>query len=253
MNCIAIIADIATAFGTLTLAYFTCQSVRQSKNMAEVARQSIDMTKKIEKSKIKPYCTINPIPERLGETTYGTCPKAYFWGDNQTVPKLSCIIKNHGPGAAHAVTIMLGGTNKTLWTKRISVADILAPGVYVEFEREISKDDLPSSEEREYPRTQSKGRVEGQPEYLCSNIQYAALEYTDSETTKFHAIRLFVPRNALRGLQVDEPSDSQKFAATEVEMQFFDGPHENNPYYGETEEIKAQRLGHAGVPVPHVN
>ena len=245
MNWIAIV-DGMTAIATLILACFTWQSVRQAKNMTETAKQSIDMTKKIEKSKIQPYCTINPIPERLEEATYGTCPKAYF-GDNQTVPKLSCIIKNHGPGAAHAVTIMLGGTNKTLWTKRISVADILAPGDYVEFEREISRDDLPSSEEREYPRTQSKGRVEGQPEYLCSNIQYAALEYTDTETTKFHAIRLFVPRNALRELQVGEPSDAQKFAATTVEMLFFDRPHEDNPYYGETEEIKACRLGHADV------
>ncbi len=56
-------------------------------------------------------------------------------------------------------------------------------------------------------------------------------------------MRLFVPRTALRGLQIEEPSDSQKFAAAEVEMQFFDGLHEDNFYYGETEEIKAQRLG----------
>ena len=188
MNGIAIILDSvldsATAIGTLTLAYFTCQSVRQSKNMAEVARQSIDLTKKIEKAKIKPYCTINPVPGRLGEATYGTCPKAYL-EDHRTGPTLSCIIKNHGPGAARAVAIMLGGANKALWTRRIRVADVLAPGDQIEFVRQFTIDDLPSSEERAYPGTQSKDRFEGRPEYLCRNIQCAALEYTDAEKPSF--------------------------------------------------------------------
>ena len=137
MNGIAIILDSATAIGTLTLAYFTRQSVRQSKNMAEVARQGIDMTRKIEKAKIKPYCAINPISGRLGEATYGTCPKAYL-EDSRTGPTFSCIIKNHGPGAAHAVAIMLGGANKALWTRRIRVADVLAPGDQIEFVRQFT-------------------------------------------------------------------------------------------------------------------
>ncbi len=250
MNYFAAFFDALTGVGTLALAFFTYKSVDQSKHMAVAAKESINLTRKIEKSKIKPYCTISPLPDNSEKKLFETCPEAYF-SNSYDGPTLSCVVKNHGPGAALAVTIMLGGTNKTLWTKRIAVADILAPGDEIKFVRQFTKKDLPSSEERAYPRTQSKGRREGQPEYLCSNIQYAALEYTDTETTKFHAIRLFVPRNALRELQVGEPSDAQKFAATTVEMLFFDRPHEDNPYYGETEEIKAQRLGHAGVPVPH--
>lgn len=68
MNTIAIITGIAqsaAAIGTLTLACSTYLSIKQSKNMAEIAKQSIDMTRKIEKSKIKPYCTISPIPASL--------------------------------------------------------------------------------------------------------------------------------------------------------------------------------------------
>lgn len=96
MNGIAIILDSATAIGTLILAYFTYQSVRQSKNVAEDARQSINLTRNIEKAKIKPYCPINPIPGRLGEAVCGTCPQA-FLEDSRTGPTLSCIIKNDAP------------------------------------------------------------------------------------------------------------------------------------------------------------
>lgn len=179
--------------------------------------------------------------------TYGTCPKAYFGGD-QLAPKLFCVIKNHGPGAAHAVTIMLGmlrDAKKTLLIKKILVADILVPGDRIKFEKEISKDDLPSSEEREFPRSQSKGRTQWQPNDLCDNVQYAALEYTDAETTPFHAMRWFVLRNSttLCGIQTHEMSDSQKFATTEVKMQFFNDSHPDNFCHDETEEMKAQRLG----------
>ena len=211
--------------------------------MAAAAKENIDLTREIEKSKIKPYCTITPISENREKACLGTCPAAYFVNDHYG-PKMSCIVKNYGPGPAHAVSIVLGGNDKKLWTKRIRVADLLAPGDQIEFKRQFTKTDLPSSEFREFPRTSTQGRIEGQPEYLCSNIKYAALEYSDSEKDKFHAIRLFVPRMALSPpVLFEEPTDAEKFSAEMVEMIFFDGPHENKPFYAETAEEKVNRLG----------
>ncbi|MEY2342767.1 hypothetical protein AB4090_11755 [Acidithiobacillus sp. IBUN Pt1247-S3] len=242
MNCIHIFFDALVGIGTLALAFFTYKSVEQSKHMSAAAKESIDLTKKIEKSKIKPYCIISPLPENADKQRFGTCPETYFINDHHG-PKMSCIVKNYGPGPAHAVSIFLGGDEKKLWTKRILVADLLAPGDQIEFKRQFTEIDLPSSELREFPRTNTQGRREGQPEYLCSNIKYAGLEYSDSEKDKFHAIRLFVSRRALsHPVPFEEPTDAQKFSAEMVEMVFFDGPHEDRPFYSETEEEKAERL-----------
>ncbi len=234
--------DALTGIGTSVLAFFTYKSVNQSKHMAAATKESIDLTRKIEKTRIKPYCTITPLSENSDKTRFGTCPAAYFVNDYYG-PKMSCIVKNYGPGPAHAVSIVLGGDGKKLWTKRILVADLLAPGDQIEFKRQFTETDLPSSEFREFPRTNTQGRREGQPEYLCSNIKYAALEYSDSEKDKFHAIRLFVPRMALSNpAPFGERTDAQKLSTELVEMIFFDGPHEDKPFYAETAKEKAARL-----------
>ncbi|MHB1666076.1 hypothetical protein [Thiomonas sp.] len=243
MNCFAVFFDALTGVGTLALAFFTYKSVDQSKHMAAAAKESIDLTRKIEKSKIKPYCTISPLSENSEKVLFGTCPEAYF-SNSHDGPTLSCVVKNHGPGAAHAVSLMLCGDDKKLWTKRIRVADILAPGDQISFQRQFAKSDLPSSEVREYRRSNGSSRVEGQPEYLCTNIKYIAVEYQDSEQYTFHAVRLFVPRAALNHpVPAIEPTDAEKFATESVEMLYFDGPHENKPYYSETEDQKDARLG----------
>ena len=243
MNYFAAFSDALTGVGTLALAWFTYKSVDQSKHMAAAAKESIDLTRKIETSKIKPYCTISPLPENSEKALWGTCPEAYF-SNGYDGPTLSCVVKNHGPGAAHAVSLMLCGDDKKLWTKRIHVADILTPGEQINFQRQFTKSDLPSSEEREYPRSHRSGKREGQPEYLCTNIKYVAVEYRDSELDTFHAVRLFVPRAALNHpFSLIEPTDAEKFATESVEMLYFDGPHENKPYYSETEDQKAARLG----------
>ena len=243
MNYFAEFFNALTGVGTLALALFTYKSVDQSKHMAAAAKESIDLTKKIEKSKIKPYCTISPLPDNSEKVLFGTCPEAYF-SDGHDGPTLSCVVKNHGPGAAYAVSLMLGGNDKKLWTKRIRVADILAPGDQIGFQKQFTKSDLPSSEVRRYTRSNGYSRVEGQPEYLCTNIKYIAVEYRDSEQDTFHAVRLFVPRAALNHpVPAIEPTDAEKFATKLVEMLYFDGPHENNPYYSETENQKAARLG----------
>ena len=243
MNFFGVFFDALTGVGTLALAWFTYKSVDQSKHMAAATKESIDLTRKIEKSKIKPYCTISPLSENSEKVLFGTCPEAYF-SNSHDGPTLSCIVKNHGPGAAHAVSLMLGGDDKKLWTKRIHVADILAPGDQISFQKRFTKSDLPLSEVREYPRSHSSGRMEGQPEYLCTNIKYVAVEYRDSERDTFHAVRLFVPRAARNhAFPPIEPTDAEKFATESVEMLYFDGPHENKPYYSETEDQKAARLG----------
>ncbi|MEY2343194.1 hypothetical protein AB4090_13955 [Acidithiobacillus sp. IBUN Pt1247-S3] len=242
MNWISTSFDAFTGIGTLALAFFTYKSVDQSKNMAAAAKESIDLTRKIEKTRIKPYCTITQLSENSDKARFRTCPAAYFVNDYYG-PKMSCIVKNCGPGPAHAVSIILGGDDKKLWTRRILVADLLATGDQIEFKRQFAETDLPSSEFREFPRTNTQGRREGQPEYLCSNIKYAALEYSDSEKDKFHAIRHFVQRMTLsHPVQLEEPTDAEKFSTEMVEMIFFDGPHEDRPFYAETEEEKAGRL-----------
>ena len=243
MNFIAEFFDALTGVGTLALAWFTYKSVDQSKHMATATKESIDLTRKIEKFKIKPYCTISPFPENSEKVLLGTCPEAYF-SISHDGPTLSCVVKNHGPGAAHAVSLMLCGDDKKLLTQRIHVADILAPGDQIGFQKQFTKSDLPSSEVREYRHTNSSSRVEGQPEYLCTNIKYVAVEYRDSEKDIFHAVRLFVPRAALNHpVPNTEPTDAEKFASKSVEMLYFDGSHENMPYYSETESQKAARLG----------
>lgn len=243
MNFFAGFFDALTGVGTLALAWFTYKSVDQSKHMAAAAKESIDLTRKIEKSKIKPYCTVSPLPENSEKALWGTCPEAYF-SNAYDGPTLSCVVKNHGPGAAHAVSLMLGGNDKKLWSKRIHVTDILAPGDRISFQKKFTKPDLPSSEVRDYRLSNGSSRVEGQPEYLCTNIKYVAVEYRDSEQDMFHAVRLFVPRAALNHpVPAIEPTDAEKFATESVEMLYFDGPHENKPYYSETEGQKAARLG----------
>lgn len=243
MNCFVEFFDSLTGVGTLALAFFTYKSVKQSKHMAAAAKESIDLTRKIEKSKMKPYCTISPLSVNSVKALFGTCPEAYF-SNSHNGPTLYCVVKNHGSGAAHAVSLMLGGDDKKLWTKRILVADILVPGEQINFQKQFTKSDLPSSEERDYLRTKSRSRVEGQPEFLCTNIKYAAVEYSDSEKDGFHAVRLFVPRMAsFHSVPIDEPTDAQKFSTETVEMLFFDGPHEDNHFYSETEDQKVARLG----------
>ena len=245
MNFFAVFFDALPGIGTLALAWFTYKSVDQSKHMAAAAKESIDLTRKIEKSKIKPYCTISPLPENSEKALWGTCPEAYFFNSYDDGPTLSCVVKNHGPGAAHAVSLMLCGDDKKLWTRRIPVADILAPGDQISFQKQFTKPDLPSSEVRYYQPVKGSSRVKGQLEWLCSNIKYVAVEYRDSEQDIFHAVRLFVPRTALNHPlpTIDEPTDAEKFATESVEMLYFDGPHENKPYYSETEDQKAARLG----------
>jgi hypothetical protein len=138
---------------------------------------------------------------------------------------------------------MLGERGWKLLTRRILVADILAPGEQIRFKIKITKDHLPSSEIRYFKLSDYHGRVDGQPEYLFQRIIYIAVEYSDIQKRKFHSVKAFLPRPALlQPSALAEMTDHQKFSSTEVEMKFFDRPHPENYHYDETKDEKKDKL-----------
>lgn len=251
MSSIQIIADIATSVGTLSLAWFTFRSVRQSKDMAAAAREGIELTKSIEKAKIKPYCVLSKGTLNLPPSD--SLPDNYFY-ESVVGLAFTASIENHGPGIALDIHIAFGGNEGKLWTRRILAADILSPGERISFSHAFTETDFPESEVRDFPRAGTPGRIKCQATDLRSNVKYVVLEYKDVEEGAFRSIRLFVPRVAVTGqvFSLDERSDAEKLQPEMMGTIFMDGKHPDTPWYAETVDEKALRLGQISTSTPEV-
>lgn len=251
MSNIQIIADIATSVGTLSLAWFTYSSVRQSKDMATAARDDIELTKSIEKAKIKPYCVFSK--DTLSLPHSDSLPDNYFYESVMGLA-FTASIENHGPGIALNIHIAFGGDEGKLWTRRILAADILSPGERISFSHAFTETDFPESEVRDFPRVGTSGRIKCQASDLRSNVKYVVLEYKDVEEDAFHSIRLLVPRAAVTGqiFSLEERSDAEKLQPEMMGTIFMEGEHSDTPWYAETADKKSLRLGQINGPIPEI-